>query len=92
MLVQAPVVDRWKKILVEASRPINGTSSRKLREGISITINESVTLDTVYIYINHRSVRFTVQCSDGFSISSHYNLEKIYSMETLCTATMVSEN
>ena len=49
----------WEKVFEYASSPLEGTMSRKLREGVSIQINEGKIYKKAVLFMGEEFVRIT---------------------------------
>lgn len=75
----------WEKIFEYASMPLHGTMSRKLRKGLRLQINEGNVYETAVLFLNEKFVRLTETESDGTTVNTYYDLDRIESIRTLST-------
>lgn len=73
----------WEKIFEYASMPLHGTMSRKLRKGMRLQINEGKVYEAAVLFLNEKFVRLTETGTDGATVNTYYDLEKITSIRTL---------
>ncbi len=73
----------WEKIFEYASMPLHGTMSRKLRKGMRLQINEGRVYEAAVLFLNEKFVRLTEKETDGTTVNTYYDLEKIMSIRTL---------
>lgn len=71
----------WEKVFEYASVPLHGTLSRKLREGVSIQVNEGKVYSKAIIFLGEEFVRIT-EDEGGQKINTYYNWEMIASIRT----------
>lgn len=71
----------WEKVFEYASVPLHGTLSRKLREGVSIQVNEGKVYSKAIIFLGEEFVRIT-EDEDSQKINTYYNWEMIASIRT----------
>ena len=73
----------WEKIFEDASMPLHGTMSRKLRKGMRLQINEGKVYEAAVLFLGEKFVRLTETETDGTASNTYYDLEKIASIRTL---------
>lgn len=73
----------WEKIFEYASMPLHGTMSRKLRKGMRLQINEGKIYASAVLFLSEKFVRLTEAETDGTTVNSYYDLNKIVSIRTL---------
>lgn len=71
-----------EKVFEYASKPLEGTMSRKLRKGISIQVNEGRVYEDATLFLGEEFVRVTC-VQDGVNVNTYYDWEKIASVRTL---------
>ena len=62
----------WEKVFEYASSPLEGTMSRKLREGVSIQINEGKIYKKAVLFLGEEFVRITEE-EEGQKINTYYD-------------------
>lgn len=82
MNTEKSINNTWEKVLEYASSPLHGTMSRKLRKGVTLTINNGQTFDEAVMFIGDTFVRLTTAV-DGKTMNSYYDLDKIVSITTI---------
>lgn len=73
--------DTWEKVFEYASSPLHGTMSRKLREGVSIQVNEGKTYAKAVIFLGEEFVRITEE-ENAQKINTYYDWKMIESVRT----------
>ncbi len=73
-----------EKVFEYASKPIQGTMSRKLRKDVRIQVNEGEIYSEATLFLSEDFVRVTC-VKDGLNINTYYDWEKIASVRTLGT-------
>jgi len=76
----------WEKILEYASMPLHGTMSRQLRKGLRLQINEGKVYEAAVLFLNEKFVRLTETETDGTTLNTYYDLDKIASIRTVSPA------
>lgn len=71
-----------EKVFEYASKPVEGTMSRKLRKGIKIQVNEGTVYEDATLFLGEEFVRVTC-VSDGSTVNTYYDWEKIISVRTI---------
>lgn len=71
-----------EKVFEYASKPVQGTMSRKLRKDIQIRVNQGQTYADATLFIGEEFVRITC-VEDGSTINTYYDWEKIASVSTI---------
>ncbi|MDC0335872.1 hypothetical protein OAN24_03115 [Pseudodesulfovibrio sp.] len=71
-----------EKVFEYASKPVQGTMSRKLRKDVKIQVNEGEVYSDATLFLGEEFVRVTC-VEDGASINTYYDWEKIASVRTL---------
>jgi hypothetical protein len=74
-----------EKVFEYASKPVQGTMSRKLRKDVKIQVNEGEVYEEATLFLGEEFVRVTC-VKDGLNINTYYDWEKIASVRTLGTA------
>ncbi len=72
----------WEKILEYASMPLHGTMSRKLRQGVTLQINEGRIFETATIFLGEEFVRITTQDEQKRAVNTYYDWGGIASIRT----------
>ncbi|MBV5316641.1 MAG: hypothetical protein JZU50_02425 [Desulfobulbaceae bacterium] len=73
--------DTWEKIFEYASMPVHGTLSRKLRNGVSLQVNEGKRFESAVLFLGESFIRITEE-EDGKMINSYYDWQGIQSIRT----------
>jgi len=71
-----------EKVFEYASKPVQGTMSRKLRKDVRIQVNEGEVYEAATLFLGEEFVRVTC-VADGVSMNTYYDWEKIASVRTL---------
>ncbi len=71
-----------EKVFEYASKPVQGTMSRKLRKDIKIQVNEGDIYADATFFLGEEFVRVTCT-KDGITANTYYDWEKIVSVRTL---------
>ena len=71
-----------EKVFEYASKPVQGTMSRKLRKDIKIQVNEGEVYEGATLFLGEEFVRVTC-VKDGITLNTYYDWEKIASVRTL---------
>ena len=71
----------WEKVFEYASSPLEGTMSRKLREGVSIQINEGKIYKKAVLFLGEEFARIT-EDEEGQKLNTYYNWDSIGSIRT----------
>lgn len=71
-----------EKVFEYASKPVQGTMSRKLRKDVKIQVNEGEVYSDATLFLGEEFVRLTC-VADGQSVNTYYDWEKIASVRTL---------
>ncbi|WP_440948408.1 hypothetical protein ACSAZL_09355 [Methanosarcina sp. T3] len=71
----------WEKVFEYASSPLEGTMSRKLREGVSIQINEGKIYKKAVLFMGEEFVRITEE-EEGQKLNTYYDWALIGSIRT----------
>ncbi|MFZ2497577.1 MAG: hypothetical protein ACP5N0_02500 [Methanosarcina sp.] len=71
----------WEKVFEYASSPLEGTISRKLREGISIQVNEGRIFKKAVLFMDEKFVRIT-ESEEGQKVNTYYDWSAIGSIRT----------
>jgi len=71
----------WEKVFEYASSPLEGTMSRKLREGVSIQINEGKIYKKAVLFLGEEFVRITEE-EEGQKLNTYYDWTSIGSIRT----------
>jgi hypothetical protein len=71
----------WEKVFEYASSPLEGTMSRKLREGVSIQVNEGKIYKKAVLFLGEEFARIT-EDEEGQKINTYYNWDAIGSIRT----------
>ena len=71
-----------EKVFEYASKPVEGTMSRKLRKGIKIQVNEGTVYEDATLFLGEEFVRVTCVL-DGSTVNTYYDWEKIASVRTI---------
>jgi len=70
-----------EKVFEYASKPVQGTMSRKLRKDVKIQVNEGPVYEGATLFLGEEFVRVTC-IKDGVSMNTYYDWEKIASVRT----------
>ncbi|MFV0435906.1 MAG: hypothetical protein ACK5PS_00730 [Desulfopila sp.] len=73
--------ETWEKIFEYASMPVHGTLSRKLRNGVSLQINEGKTYERAVLFLGDAFVRITEE-EGNRTINSYYDWAGIQAVRT----------
>jgi len=71
-----------EKVFEYASKPVQGTMSRKLRNDIALQVNEGQVYTGAVLFLGEEFVRVTYS-EDGKSYNTYYDWEKIASVRTI---------
>ena len=71
-----------EKVFEYASKPVQGTMSRKLRKDISLQVNEGPVYTGATLFLGEEFVRVTCVV-DGQTMNTYYDWERIASVRTL---------
>jgi len=71
-----------EKVFEYASKPVEGTMSRKLRKGIKVQVNEGTVYEDATLFLGEEFVRVTCVV-DGSTVNTYYDWEKIASVRTI---------
>ena len=71
-----------EKVFEYASKPVQGTMSRKLRKDIRIQVDEGPVYEGATLFLGEEFVRVTC-LKDGVTMNTYYDWEKIASVRTL---------
>ena len=71
-----------EKVFEYASKPVQGTMSRRLRKDIRIQVNEGPVYEGATLFLGEEFVRVTC-VKEGVSMNTYYDWEKIASVRTL---------
>lgn len=71
-----------EKVFEYASKPLQGTMSRKLRKDIKIQVNEGEIYEGATLFLGEEFVRVTC-VADGIAKNTYYDWEMIASVRTL---------
>ncbi|WFS61737.1 hypothetical protein LF599_13795 [Pseudodesulfovibrio thermohalotolerans] len=74
-----------EKVFEYASKPVQGTMSRKLRKDVKIQVNEGEVYEDATLFLGEEFVRVTC-ARDGMTVNTYYDWEKIASVRTLGAA------
>lgn len=72
----------WIKVLEYASKPLQGTMSRKLRTGVRLQINNQSIFENAVIFIGDKFIRLTQNDTPEGNINTYYDLDQIVSITT----------
>ena len=72
----------WEKVLEYASVPLHGTMSRKIRKGVRLQIEEGKVFENAVLFISDLFLRVTEESSEGESINTYYDINRISSIRT----------
>lgn len=73
--------ETWEKVFEYASSPLEGTMSRKLREGVSIQINEGKIHKKAVLFLGEKFVRIT-EDEEGQKLNTYFVWDSIGSIRT----------
>lgn len=73
--------ETWEKIFEYASMPVHGTLSRKLRNGVTLQINDGKQFERAVLFMGEGFVRIT-EDEGGKMINSYYDWQGIQSIRT----------
>ena len=71
-----------EKVFEYASKPVQGTMSRKLRKDIQIKVNDGGPYADATLFIGEEFVRIT-SVADGKTVNTYFDWEKICSVSTI---------
>jgi hypothetical protein len=71
----------WEKVFEYASSPLEGTLSRKLREGVDLQINEGKVYKKAVLFLGEEFVRIT-EDEEGQKLNTYYNWNAIGSIRS----------
>jgi hypothetical protein len=71
-----------EKVFEYASKPVQGTMSRKLRKDIKIQVNEGEIYEGATLFLGEEFVRVTC-AKDGTTMNTYYDWDRIASVRTL---------
>ena len=71
-----------EKVFEYASKPVQGTMSRKLRKDVKIQVNEGDVYENATLFLGEEFVRVTCVV-DGMTANTYYDWTKIVSVRTL---------
>lgn len=71
-----------EKVFEYASKPVQGTMSRKLRKDIKLQVNEGEIYADATLFLGEEFVRVT-STVDGETLNTYYDWEKIASVRTI---------
>jgi hypothetical protein len=71
-----------EKVFEYASRPVQGTMSRKLRKDVKIQVNEGQVYEGATLFLGEEFVRVTC-VADGTTMNTYYDWDRIASVRTL---------
>jgi len=71
--------ETWEKIFEYASMPVHGTLSRKLRNGVSLQINEGKCFAGAVLFLGQGFVGITEE-EDGKMVNSYFDWQGIQSI------------
>ncbi|BBD08207.1 hypothetical protein [Desulfovibrio ferrophilus] len=71
-----------EKVFEYASKPVQGTMSRKLRKDIALQVNEGPVYSEAVLFLGEEFVRVTCQ-DDGKTMNTYYDWEMIASVRTI---------
>ena len=74
-----------EKVFEYASKPVQGTMSRKLRNDVQIQVNEGVVYEDATLFLGEEFIRITC-VKDGKTYNTYYDWDKIISVGTIGTA------
>jgi hypothetical protein len=72
----------WEKIFEYASMPVHGTMSRKLRQGVTIQINEGKVYGQATLFLGEEFVRITTEEANQVAVNTYYDWGGIASIRT----------
>ena len=72
----------WEKIFEYASKPVQGTMSRKLHKGVSLQIDEGKIYEQATIFLGNEFVRITIENDQKEAVNSYYDWAGIKSIRT----------
>ena len=70
-----------EKVFEYASKPVQGTMSRKLRPGVKIQVNEGMVYEGAVLFLGEEFVRIT-ETGSKENVNTYYDWEKIESVRT----------
>ena len=71
-----------EKVFEYASKPVQGTMSRKLRKDVKIQVNEGEIYNGATLFLGEEFVRVTATV-DGSIMNTYYDWDKIASVRTI---------
>lgn len=71
-----------EKVFEYASKPVQGTMSRKLRKDVKIQVNEGEVYEGATLFLGEEFVRVTC-ARDGAALNTYYDWERIASVRTI---------
>lgn len=71
-----------EKVFEYASKPVQGTMSRKLRNDIALQVNEGPVYTGAVLFLGEEFVRVTCQ-EDGKTLNTYYDWDRIASVRTI---------
>lgn len=71
-----------EKVFEYASKPVQGTMSRKLRKDVRIQVNEGEIYEAATLFLGEEFIRVTA-VRDAVAMNTYYDWEKIASVRTL---------
>jgi hypothetical protein len=71
-----------EKVFEYASKPVQGTMSRKLRKDVKIQVNEGEVYEGATLFLGEEFIRVTA-VRDGVAMNTYYDWDKIASVRTL---------
>jgi len=71
-----------EKVFEYASKPVQGTMSRKLRKDVRVQVNEGEVYEAATLFLGEEFVRVTC-VKDGTTMNTYYDWEKIASVRTI---------
>lgn len=71
-----------EKVFEYASKPVQGTMSRKLRKDVKIQVNEGEVYEGATLFLGEEFVRVTCT-KDGAALNTYYDWERIASVRTI---------
>lgn len=71
-----------EKVFEYASKPVQGTMSRKLRKDIALQVNEGPVYSGAVLFLGEEFVRVTYTDGDQ-TLNTYYDWEKISSVRTI---------
>jgi hypothetical protein len=71
-----------EKVFEYASKPVQGTMSRKLRKDVRVQVNEGEVYEAATLFLGEEFVRVTC-VKEGMTMNTYYDWEKIASVRTI---------